>query len=1701
MSLFQKYKLAEKIYHDSHYTLYRGVSSSEANSVLIKTVHPRLPRLTGMYWLKNEYQILSKANIPGTIIPFSLERYQNNHALVLEYFSGQNLASFCSGRNLTIDLFLEIAIQLANILSELSSSHIIHRNIQPNSIFIEPRTLKVQLTNFIISSKENEPVNLDLRESEAVNIGYISPEQTGRMKISVDRRTDFYSLGIVFYQLLTGELPFQTDNSLEIIHYHLAQTPILPHQLNPGIPEMISRIVMKLLTKNPEDRYQSASGIKADLSICKVQYQQRGAIEPFSLGKPEEHSRFKISQELYGRFKEIETLQSFSKRIFTDRSTGVVVVKGDAGLGKTVLVERAIRPIVSQKGYFVSGKYEKLTSTTPYSAIISAFGSLIRQLLTESPAQLEIWRDRVMFALGSNGKVITEILPEIELIVGPQPDIPKLPAKETHNRFKTVFISFIRVFTRLEHPLILFLDDLQWCDLDSLKLLQHLLNNSDAKHLLIVIAYRDNEIDEKNIIATFDNKKSNFSVKYLQLQPFSLEDVNNLLVDTLHCSASNSTALAELLHKRTQGNPFFLDLLLQNLYQEKLLYFDFDRRQWQWDIKKICATEIGNYDVLDLIIENIKRLPDWIQNIIKIAACTGNQFETSILATFTKENQSRVANALEYAVQTGLIIQVDERRSYFQFVHSRIQQAVYDLLSEKEKEHLHLKIGQVLLQQTSKAELEPKIFKLVNHWNIARRLVLASNNSLSLIKLNLIAGEKAKISTAYDLAADHLNIAIESLPSTAWQDNYNLVSEVYFEAAEVQYLCTNFTKAQQLIQIILDRVKSVLEKVRAYQIQIHAQIAQNQMDKAVDTGLHVLRLLKVADEDYASSAIQSEQRLLSTHEDIQVLKALPQMVDPEKLAAMEILTIIVPPIYIVRPELFSPIVSKMIEICHQFGNSQFSAFAYSVYGLILCAVGNIDAGYELGLLGLTLQSQFDAREIKSKVDFTFNTMIRHWREPAIATLEHFVSGIRSGIEVGDIEYACFHAKYYCTYIFFVGESLPTAAQKSQKQIEMIQSFKQDFQLNYARIWLQLNLNLQGLASDRLLLVGESFDEVRMLPLWLETANATSLFALYLAKLILCYLLKDYKQAVVNGEKAEQYLDAARGTMCFSAYYFYHSLAVLALCDGKSQSAFNSKRLTIAKSYQQQIKLWEIHSPDNYRHKNALLSAEIARISGEYQQAEEYYDLAITAATKAGYHHEAALASELAGDFYLSINRQKIAGLYLSDAYYEYKKWGAFTKVQNLKSKYGKLLFENSSIRPESCAINAAESESRIAFFAPHNELLSQEDYLASLDLLSIIKASQAISSEIILDNLLSKMMEIILENAGAQKSILLLQQNSLLIVAAYATISPTKKTELPSVPLSQYSTIPKSIINYVNRTHKTVISERDNPEDLFNKDPYIIEHKPKSMLCLPIIYKNNLQGIIYLENRLIQGAFTPQKLSILQVILSQVSISIENARLYENLGNHASVQKSLKQKEILLKEIHHRVKNNLLVVSSLLDLQTSYTSEPEVIKLLDNCQNRITSMALVHQHLYGNSELDRIDFSQYIKSLLANLSYAQSCEERNINLHLDLEPIELNIETANPCGLIINELVSNALEHGFCDRNSGNIWIQLKHKTENQISLIIRDDGVGFKQDLDLHNSDSLGLELVCTLVEQIEGAITLAKTDGTKIEIVFDELAYQSRI
>ena len=1695
------YISVKKIYTDYNQCSYSFLKSKVDSSLIVAKSAAHYDK--AHQWFHNEFNLLEKKSFLGILVPQEVVKINDAWTLIYKKFSGAFLKVFLKDNDLNLEQFLKIAIQICAISHELHQQSIIHSSLNFDSILIDPITFKIQITNFNVATRITKNCYSLNKDLSGVDVAYISPEQTGRTNYPIDYRSDLYSLGIIFYKLLTNSLPFQAKNEIEYIHYHLAQTPLSPDVINSKINPVIASIIMKLLEKDPKSRYQSAWGIQKDLEKCQIQYKKHKTINYFELSILDSYSKFKKSPKIYGRENSEKTIIQSLDRSYLG-AVELILIFGQVGIGKTSLAEYVISKKVQDKGIFLQSKLEEKDTKIPYSGIKKVLGIFVERLLALDKISQQEWQHRILNSLGHNAQILINIIPDIEIIIGSQPGIPDLPTKEAENRFNVVFTLFIKILATKEHPLIIFFDDSQWLDSASFNLLRILIDTNNIQYLSVVLTFQeqDKELSHKankelstnlNLINFIDSIKNSISssvrTNYIKLKPISLNAINDLIKDTFNSKAPKSLGLAKLISNRTQGNPLFIHELLQDLNDHNLIRFDYQEVEWRWSLQEIALAPINPQNLLELFIERFQKLSHYEQLIIQSAACFGKQFDLSVLKIVARaaEDTSIVDQAINISLQLGLIFILHRNNSKeYEFSDNRIRQIIYDSLSEEEKIKIHYSIACYFIRSKSQECIEENIFEIVYHVNFSLKLVRSSKEKQLFARLNLTAARKSKLAIAYTSSNSSLEIALELLDDSNWIDNYDLMLAVHLELIEIHYLRANFTEVQSLSSKVVSYINKIEDIVCVYELVIRSQIATNQMKSAIDTCWLVLNLLDIDFLDLHCQELLKNKYLNIDNSFLEKLERLPKLTYKKIFLQVKILSLMIPPLYITQSDILPSIIFRTIELFIKYGNSNLSSYIIALYGLLLCNEGKIDVGYQAGKLALSLKEKFVTPELNPKVDFIFNNTISHWYEPQEKSLTSLSLGIKSSIEVGDIEHACFSAKYYCVYLFFTGKPLEFVVKETQFQIETIANFKQDFQLGYTSIWQQLNLNLRGKAKNSLLLVGDAFDEIKIVTSWQENNNATSLFAFYLAKLILCYHLKEYYQAVDFAREAKRYLNAAVGTICFAMYHFYTPLAILAF--EKSIKRKKSKSLLYIAEYQKKLKTWSQYSPINYSNKYYLVTAEIYAALGKDNLAGEYYDRAIDSAIKADYIPEIALAEELAGEFYLLKNRKKIAGYYLSQAYKNYYRWQASAKLTVLERNYSNLI----SI-PDLDKIESQHTKSVHESISPSK--------LSSIDFMSMLKASQAISSEIVLENLLSKMIQIVTENVGAQRGILLLNQHPSWNVVATASISRDIDIDTKIIPLESYQAIPQSLINYIQSTRRTVVIDSALENSLFKEDDYIVRVKPKSILACPLIYKHGIQGILYLENNLLPNAFDQENIDVLQVLLTQVSISIENARLYKNLEDSASVKKSLKQKEILLKEIHHRVKNNLFVVSSLLDFQSNYIEDLDLIKVLHNCQNRIYSMALIHQHLYGSKELNKINLSEYIESLLDSLSYSQASKERNINLTRDLDSFEINIETATPCGLIVNELVSNALEHAFKHTENGNIWLTLKQDLGGQITLTVQDDGVGFKQGLTLENSDSLGLELVSTLAAQLDGEILLDCTKGTKIEITFYELSYDSRI
>ncbi len=1487
----QDYSVGEILHESAKTLVYRGRRKRDGLPVVLKTLRQDYPEPAALARLRHEFEIARILEIADVVKFLELVEHHNNAVLVEEDFGGQSLQAEMRSRRLDLETFFALAAPLAETLGLLHHEGVIHKDINSSNLVVNLAAQKIKLIDFGIATRLPKE-HLSARSSFEGTLAYMSPEQTGRMNRALDYRTDLYSLGVTFYEMLTGQLPFQTDDPAELVHSHIAKTPLPPAQTDAGIPPALSNIVMKLLAKTAEERYQSGFGLQADLQRCRQQWQAQRQIAIFPLGQSDFSERFQIHEKLYGREQESATLLAAFERAMQGRRE-IMLVCGYAGIGKSSLIHEVHKSLSAQRGYFISGKFDQFQRNVPYFSLIQAFQDLVRQFLTESEAQLQGWREKIQQAVGAGGKVIAQVIPEIELIIGEQPPLPALSPAEAQNRFKLVFQNFVRALPSKERPLVIFLDDLQWADAASLGLLEFLITEAVTPYFLGIGAYRDNEVGPAHpLMLTIEAiEKAGVSLTRLVLQPLKLEHVSQLLSDALHGAPAQVRPLAELVMEKTQGNPFFVNQFLRSLYEEKLLTPEAAQQTWHWDVKKIRALGITD-NVVELMTGKLKKLRPETQQALKLAACIGSPFDLRTLATVHAQTVPETAAALSEAVAEGLIIPLGDfgmgmsnfktnapnesaPMPIYKFAHDRIQQAAYTLISEAEKKNVHWQIGQLLLQKTPAEQREQKIFDIVNQLNLGSEKIAAAAERLELAALNLGAGGKAKLSAAYEPAFKYLQAGLGLLREEDWGKQYELALSLHVETAEAAYLAGDYAGMEKLVAVALQRAQTALDRVKIYEVKIQACMAQSQYDEVIRISLVVLKMLGVrfpAKPNILHTVFELiKAKIMVSGKRIEKLNELPPMTDPLKLAAMRTILIhLGTAAYWVRPGMLALTVLKPLNLSVKYGNSPISPSAYIGYAVILNAkLGEISAGYRFGRLGLRVLESLHAKGIEAREIFLFNALIRHWTEDARESLPLFLQTYRLGLETGDLQYAALSMYSHFLFSYFSGKNLAALEQERTKYTQALSPLKQKSTLLALQIAQQALLNFMGRVENPGLLKGEVFDEEAALPELLKMNDTFALYDVCVHKSQLCYHFGAYAEALENLRKAEKYLDAM-GAIDTAVNNMYNSLARIALLpqlNGREKRRYLQK----VRTNQKKMRQWATQAPMNYQHRFELVEAERRRVLGDDLQAMALYDRAIMNARKSQYLHEEALANELAAKFHLAGGREKIARDYLLEARYLYQQWGGRAKVQYLEKIYNALL-------PET----AAASDGQEATANPRAGTASGGG--GALDLLSVLKATQAIAGEIDLAKLLAKMITIVIENAGAQRGCFLIESDGEWLIEAEGFADQSAPRVLQSQPLGE--TVAASLVHYVSRTRETVVLADAAREGRFAHDAYVQQRGARSLLCKAVIKQNDLIGMLYLENDLSADVFVPDRLEALEILSAQIAVSFENARLYKRLEQY-----------------------------------------------------------------------------------------------------------------------------------------------------------------------------------------------------------------------
>ncbi|AFZ04060.1 ATP-binding sensor histidine kinase [Calothrix sp. PCC 6303] len=1579
------YRVIEEIYSGLKTIVYRGITVEEEKPVVIKVLRNEFPTFNEVTQFRSQYTIIKNLDIQGIVRGSALVNYRNAFALVMDDFGGVSLrewiqndrtkgkprrkikTSEISGSDSGLSLsrvptdwdiaflnrskaifslsdFLTIAIQIASTLDFLHHKRVIHKDIKPGNILIKPTTLEVQIIDFSLSSVL-PPGTKALEVSEILEgtLGYISPEQTGRMSRGVDPRTDFYSLGVTFFELLTGKLPFTTTDPTQLIYCHLAKNAPSVRSLNPEVPALLSAIISKLMAKNPEDRYQSAIGLKSDLEECFCHWCESGKIPNFELAQKDISDRFVIPTKLYSREAEISTILKAFERI-QQGNTEMILVNGLAGVGKTSVVQAVHKPIIKQESYFIKGKFEESKQQIPFSAFLQAFSDLAVQILSETDIQIQEWRTKIFLELGKQTQILTHLVPELEILIGKQAQYTEALEITSKDTIYNLFQNFIYIFATTEHPLVIFLDDLQFMDADSLKLIHILLRENEKNNqkvsslstpflgdtdqsirisLLIIGAYQESENNSDSLeeLAIEELQNIDQYVTVINIEPLSPGDLNKLISKTIRHSESSTEFLTQMIFAKTEGNPRLVHNFLKSLHQDKLINFNFDLYQWQYDISKIQNQSLSS-DVIELMISKLHKLPKDTKKLLFLAACLGNQFDLFTLSVAFEKDALETSAELWVALLDGLIISKEKTNNElenspnfpnkgenqeslasqqsqlidilysasevanYHFIHEDIKKAAYSLVDESEINAIHLRIGYDLLNRVPVQEREEKIFILVNQFNHSLSLITDQDERYGLAEMNLVAGCKALLFNANIAASEYLMIGIELLPPDCWQVRYQMVFDLHETAARATYLAGDFEKSDKFIKIVINNALTLVEKIQVYQLKIQIYKSQNKLKDAIELGLDILKLLGI--EIPISPSLEElgmgleKTALALLKKDVEQLIELPDMVDPEKLAAMNILWRLLPPSYQYNQNLFALLVLEKVNTSLKYGNCGASALSYNAYAILMINIyGDIELASKFAKLALQIVDKFKADEFKAVVMFVANTFIRHWQESIYITSRYFPEIYQISLINEDLEHAAYSAYHYSEYSFFKGENLLSIESNLLKFHTQIESLQQKLQLIYNHELWQVVRKLIDKTENYLntsILVDSSND------------NKQINFYHNLYQLVFCYIAGDYKLALKYVIAGAEDLASVAGQLTFVIFNAYSSLTMLAMY-ANANALEQIEILAKVNENQEKLKTWADSAPMNYLNKYYLVEAEKARILGNQLAAMELYDLAIQFAKDSQFTHEEALANELAGKFYLELKREKIAQAYLNDAYYAYIRWGAKIKVDDLAKRYPQLL--TNLIQQESQNLEAAEKENLIAniprIVTVDNDYLasSQSSLSYSLDLAAVIKTSQALSGEIDLEKLLTVLMDVVKENAGASKCILLLtdtDSSDFTIAAISSNSAPTSMlTNFSLANLESHYDIPTKIINYVKRTNEIWLIDDVMADAGLASNNCIARCSLKSILCMPILNKSKTIGIFYLDNNLITNAFTRDRIEILKLLISQAAISLENAILYKNL--------------------------------------------------------------------------------------------------------------------------------------------------------------------------------------------------------------------------
>lgn len=1467
--------------------VYRALRLADQRPVVIKTISAEYPARAHVAALRREFQILQRLQkCPSVVRALELEPAANgNVALVMEPF-GLSLTRWlerqgATGRPLPLSQWLTLAIGLARAVGEVHEADVVHKNIEPNSILIDD-ALQLRLIDFSIASELSlERQNYAGAQPIEGALAYLSPEQTGRMNRDLDYRSDFYSLGVTLYQLLTGQLPFTADSVLGWVHSHISRSPRSPTELDAGVPPTVAAVVLKLLAKNPEDRYQGSAALLSDLERCQRELTQTGVVSMFAPGHRDVSRRFQVPQRLYGREAELSALLSYFERAAGGR-TEICMVAGYSGVGKSALVNELSKPLARRGGYLVQGKFDQFQRSTPYAAVAAALRSLVPQLLTEPQGQRDRLRDRLLAALGPNGQVLVTLVPDLELVIGAQPAVPELPRNEAQNRFQITLLDFIRVVAQTQ-PLVIFLDDLQFSDAATLQLIRWLATARDLSHLLLIGAYRSNEVDIGHPLRLALNDIEEVRpVHTLAMRPLGSGPVEQLVADTLHTDRAACAPLSGLLFDESRGNPFFLTEMLKTLAQNGSIRFEELAGRWRWDLETVRCSGLSN-NVVDFVIANLNKLPPQTRRVLQLAACIGSNFDLRTLSVIHERTMEETARELLPALQRHMVIplhngyklvgqssdgEASDVNPDYRFQHDRIQQAAYALIDADRRQAVHLSVGRLIQRHADEAGRRERLIDIVGHLNEGRQLIEDPAERLLLAQLNLTAGTQAQHSSAYGAALAYLGIAQELLPHDAWDSQYTLMLAVATEYQQCAYLTARYDEAETWIERILAHARTPLERAEILSQRTRQYATIGKMEDSIRAAVMGLSLLGLDLNDTPdAAAIRRERaavrRNLAGRRIADLIDA-PPLTDPAAGVAIRLLMEIFPAAFLSGSgSLFPFLVLKSVNISLRMGTSPESAFAYAAYGMLLC--GSLDdpaLGLEFGQLAVAMNDRLDDIGLKSRVIYVYTMFVHHWSHHWSSMTPWFRRGIDSGYRSGDLLYLAYSAQD--CIIWDPKLDLETAEREHAQYLVIVKDSKYQDSFDSGSLFLQMQRNFLGRTDALCSMNDESFDEARCVAGMRGRRFMTGIANFHIYKAEICALYRHFDEALVHVQAQDALIASAMSLPQLVRFHVMAFLTRAALLPGwapdQQAQALQRLRADLAR-----MRRWAKHCPANFRHLHQTMEGELARLQGRAEAALSAYERAIDSAREFGWLRDEAVANELAGRHLLAQGRRKAAEGYLRASWHLFERWGARRKVQLLEQEFAHLAGTASAEHANTAVDSAA------------------------LDLGSVMKASQAISGEIVLEQLWTSTMRIMLESAGGQRGCFVVRRDGSLVIEGLCEASSEAGSEPGSTtvaePLAMESAhgarmVPVAVIYQVLNTHRPVVLNDATRFGHFARDAYLHERPPQSLLCVPLMRGDQCEGAIYIENNLASHVFTADRIDLIKLLAAQMSISIENARLY-----------------------------------------------------------------------------------------------------------------------------------------------------------------------------------------------------------------------------